>query len=281
VRKLALAIVLVLVLVGGALGGMAVATATNGSPTLSAVGNSAPGLVSITGLHWTPGVPVNLYMDYIDVAHHVAVATPNSVGRFVQSFVVGPTTLGGHTIFGVQNGGAPVPALFTITSTQQLDDRTWDAWQNIGTEVGNIESKLDNTTYGLQQTEKEVSDIEGNMTMFYATRGDRYVDTTTGVSYLYTDYDWQTRHVNLTVVVCPNGGTGNASVYARIGPPGGGAILCRMPPIATVTYPSSLETISLYQFDTSHWELWMDAGSTGTDFDWEATTITGANQEPY
>ena len=80
-RKLALAIVLVLVLVGSTVGGLAVATSSPAVPTLNVYGNSAPGMVSIKGDGWTPGVPVDLWLDTQDDVHHVAVATPSSKGN--------------------------------------------------------------------------------------------------------------------------------------------------------------------------------------------------------
>jgi hypothetical protein len=142
VRKLALAIVLVLVMIGGAVGGLAAVNGAPASPTLNASGNSAPGPVIISGQGWTPGVQVNLYMDVRnDSAHYVAVATPNSKGKFSTTFTVGPTTLGNHEIIGIQNS-TEVDAWFTLTSTQQVDNRTWDVLQGINDNVTALETKV-------------------------------------------------------------------------------------------------------------------------------------------
>jgi N-acetylneuraminic acid mutarotase len=152
VRKLALAIVLVLVLVGGSVGGWAVANVGAATPSLTAYGSTAPGFVCIRGSDWTRGVPVDLWMDMKDDAHHVAVATPSSRGIFQTCFMVGPTTLGGHTIIGKQGTNPDVVTPFKITSTQQVDDRITDAWQS-------IEDKLDDPATGLGEIKAEVNTI--------------------------------------------------------------------------------------------------------------------------
>lgn len=276
-RKLALAIALVLILVGGAVGGMAVATSAGTGPTLGVNGDSAPGFVVITGKNWTPAVQVELYMDYIDVAHHVAVATPNSAGKFVRIFVVGPTTLGGHTIFGFQNLGAPVPALFTLTSTQQPDDRSFDVLNAI---KGDVESN----TYGLAEIKDEVSDIEAcvdeiedavlDMAVFSSASGYRHW-ISTGEETITTSYA-EIRHVSLTFGV----DLGNDGDWVKVE-------FCFSSPEPDVW--GTLDTIGgtglwggnangvyTYEFDTDAWRIVGHVGSPNLNCAWTVTTIQRA-----
>jgi N-acetylneuraminic acid mutarotase len=97
-------------------------------------------------------------MDTQDEAHHVAVATPNSYGRFVKSFLVGPTTLGVHEIIGVQNS-TEVHRSFMITSTQQVDDRTWGGLEDISEELASIEAIVDELESRLTAVRAEYLDL--------------------------------------------------------------------------------------------------------------------------
>ena len=124
-KKIALVIAVVLVLIGSVVGG--VVAANGATPTLTLTGgSSAPSRVTISGKMWTPAVQVDLYMDMpLDEAHRVAFAMPDSRGSFLTSFALGPTNIGVHKIIGQQNGGTPVEVekTFSVTRTQQLDDR--------------------------------------------------------------------------------------------------------------------------------------------------------------
>ena len=230
-RKLALAIVLVLVLVGGAVGGLAVATSANGGPTLKANGSSAPGTVFVSGSYWTPGVPVSLFMDKTDEAHYVAVATPNSVGRFVTSFVVGPTILGGHTIIGIQ-GATEIHAPFTLTSTSQVDDRTVNTLNGIGTVV--------------DKTEGEVSDIHNvvaHVTIFDSES--EYHEYTSDGSVVF--HFGQTCHVSLTTATDLDGND-SVDVSVQLGDPNAYWLLGR------IVAPSNQEAHT-FQFDAMVWKI--------------------------
>ena len=260
-RKLALAIVLVLVLVGSVVGG--VVAANGASPTLSVSGgSSAPSRVSISGKSWTPAVQVNLYMDTTaDEAHHVAFATPDSRGSFLASFALGPAELGPHEIIGVQNG-TEVHAAFTITNTQQLDDRTMAVLQNIedididiSGEVDKIEAKLDNmvqTEAGCLLLECKGSEEEEEF-----------------------EYD-QIRHVSLTLnVECGDDGDW---VKVEIMTPLGWATLdCFGDGLLGIGWIGQ-NGLHIYQFDTFHWRIILHVGESSKtagilDCSWAVTTI--------
>ena len=68
-RKLALAIVLIVILVGSGLGAMSLTSAAPVGPTLKANGSSAPGTVFVSGSYWALGAPVDIYMDPVNDPH--------------------------------------------------------------------------------------------------------------------------------------------------------------------------------------------------------------------
>jgi hypothetical protein len=266
VRKLALAIVLVLVLVGGVVGGMVVATVGAATPSMNVYGNSAPGSILIIGSHWTLGVPVDLWMDTKDDAHHVAVATPNTVGGFSAIFLVGPTILGPHTIIGKQGANPDVVAPFTLTSTQQVDDRTWGVLNGIDTEVDNIENKLDNGDYGLDQIDNEVegvrntlNNIQDDMAIFRSDSG--HANRTTSDSKEF-DYGPIMKHVSLTIMTTNMNDGDIVGVFVGFGSaPTWGQLV----PIVT-------NGVIALEFDAKIWKIQVTVGSAPVTVDYNVTT---------
>ncbi len=279
-RKTALAIVLILVLVGSVVGGVAVAGGASDPTLLVNGGSSAPSRVSISGKNWAPGVPVDLYMDTTDVdeAHHVAVATPDSRGSFLVSFAMGPTTLGDHKIIGVQNS-TQVEASFRVTNTQQLDDRTWDVLQDINEEVGNIEGKLDDPAFGLAEIKSEVSDIEADVDLLkvavnhvaIVNSDSDYRHWTSGEDVILIRYP-QIRHVSLTLWV--NGGNDgdlvmvdvyfpSAGTWVTLDRIGGGPVAWALP---------GANGVHTYEFDTDAWDIGSHVGDSPLNCAWNVTT---------
>ena len=203
-RKLALAIVLIVILVGSGLAGMSLTSAAPGGETLKANGSSAPGTVFVSGSYWALGAPVDIYMDPVndppdssDVAHHVAVAWPSGSKRnFSTSFVVGPTALGEHKIIAIQ-GLVEQTAYFTICSTQPVDDRV-------------LEEIVSDPANGLVEIKAEVSNIEDalcHVAIINTYCGSVTWPPITGHPPLPPVVDWhkcfwfcQTRHVSLTLL---------------------------------------------------------------------------------
>ena len=237
-KKLALAIALVLVLIGSVLGGM---VAANGAtPTLTLTGgSSAPSRVTISGKSWTPAVQVDLYMDTTaDDAHYVAFATPDARGSFLASFALGPAILGLHEIIGIQNG-TEVHVRFTITNTQQVDDRVGDVLDSIDTEVGNIEGKLD----------QGVAIIE-------SYTGSVIMEPDEGQGWNF----YEIRHVSLTIFVFGTINGGSASVQVRF------------PYMGTQIFTTiTSDGMTTYEFDTSYLRI-MGAGAPFR-CSWNMTTI--------
>jgi hypothetical protein len=251
VRKLALAIVLVLVLVGGAVGGMAVATASNGGPTLNVSGNTAPGLVIIRGQHWTPastGGPVDLWMDVQDNAHHVALGTPNSYGQFTMSFVVGPTTLGGHAIIAVQGANHAAMA-FVITSTSQVDDRTWSL----------------------------LNEIDGNfdgVTIMDTFRGSLARGPTGNVIADSWNWNGHVKHVSLTIQVENANDDDWVKIWVNTPSAASPGVLANITAADVATC-----TVKSYEFDTNGWYIQVHQGNAPPPplvVSWFVTTIEPA-----
>jgi hypothetical protein len=236
-------------------------------------------------------------MDTKDDAHHVAVAKPNSLGDFTTSFVVGPTNLGSHNIVGKQGANDVVSPPFTLTSTQQVDDRSWDAWQVIAAEVGNIEGKLDNPATGLAEIKTEVSDIQtkvndpatglaeimtevsiiqtavndietdmANVPAVYSGSDSRNWTSGSGETVPY-DYGTVVKHVSLTIRT-HDISSGNSNVHININFASAGTV-----ELDTIEHSG----IHTFEFDTKYWELKQDRVS-GDNFSvqWNWTTIAPA-----
>ncbi|MCX5991627.1 MAG: hypothetical protein NTZ04_04795 [Chloroflexi bacterium] len=250
-RKLSLAIVLILMLVGSAVGGMAVATSAPAGPTLKANGSSAPGTIFVSGSYWALGAQVDIWMDVQDAAHYVVVVSPSgSKGNFSTSFVVGPTALGEHWIIAVQAGDPEktVKASFFIKSTQPLDDRTAGIMEEI------------------------VKDPEIGLAMFDSAYG-RECWTQSGTYGIETTYDG-IRHVSLTICVAELSGLLNRdSVKVEIH--------LYSPVTAQPAIPSGwceLDTIysngmKVYEFDSDGWRITGNVKHPNVLCTYNATTI--------
>jgi hypothetical protein len=159
-KKIALIVVLIAVLVAAGLGTMAAVAQT---PALSVKVDSTLTFLRATGSKWTPAQLVSLYWDVEDNAHLVAIAQPYKNGAIAATVPLDGTTPGYHEIIGVQ-GGTTVAKQFWLPAAEPLDDRTWEVLQGIDTGAANIEAKLDDPATGLVEIKREVANIEANLT---------------------------------------------------------------------------------------------------------------------
>ena len=160
-KKLILAMVLIGVLVGSILGGLALAApgaTLSVDPGIGDVGTQ----VKVTGKDWTSGVLVNIYWDVEDDVHLLATKMSSDKGRFNMLFNIGATSLGVHDIIAVQ-GTTRVSDTFTLEITQPVDERTWGVLDDLSSEIAAIEGKLDNPTFGLAEIKAEVANIESQL----------------------------------------------------------------------------------------------------------------------
>ena len=272
-KRVTLVIGMVIIMVGLVMGGMTL-HANASTPTLNITINpgSAPGVLPLRN-NWTSPGPVALYMDNVDAANQVANATVASNGAFISSVMIGSTTLGTHNMIAVQ-GGTHVPVPFTITSKPPTDPVMSD-----------IQSQVDNSTYGLQETKSEITDIQNKVN-----------DPTSGLSEIKTEVaNIQSQLSSVPVF----GSTSGSHTFNPITP---STVPFSYP---TITHVSLTMEVNLhagdflgvnvgtglyalspeitasgaysYQFDATSWYIWADFGLYDTTtINWDITTIAAA-----
>jgi hypothetical protein len=232
------------------------------SPSIT-VSNQGSGFFNVVGKNFAAG-PVDLFVDTIDDAHHVTVATPNTTGLFYVSFPLATTFFGMHQMIAVQAPSTTVTVAFNVPSVPPVDDRIYSILQSTDEETTNIEQKLDGTRQSvitdiddnldivknriINRVAKVVSDVQNQNLTTNGTRNNYWGET-------YTDV----MHVSVTILTKNMNDGDQVTLNVFFG--GNSA------PLAVIT----TNGISVYQFDAKHWNLDVNVGSAPLGIAWQYT----------
>jgi hypothetical protein len=248
-RKAALIIGMVIVLVGSVMGGMALHT-NAATPTLkvTSFNGVAPGTMTVAGQNWPLGIAVSLYVDAADVEHELARVTPNANGSFIKSFPLGSIDLGDHFALAFQLPATGTAAPFTVTARQLIDEMTSNM----------LSDMVVNSTYGLQEIKSEVSKAPA----FDTDHGSITVDM--GSDFKQFSYETIT-HVSLTIAGTGIQGTPGDKILVtvRVGTN-----------LALNTLAEIIDNnVHTYQFDTKYFQIYVWDGDGYSNAAWDITTL--------
>ena len=238
-KKIILAIALIIVLLSASIGAMlvhAVGTISSG-PSLTATVTTSG--LNVVGRSWGLGIPVGLYIDSQDNVHQVANVMPAGlgslrgtpsamswmlwcIGSFQVTIPLNGISVGPHTLIGVQNvttlsAGAQATPLqvtvpFTISLTPPVDDRLLGVLTDpatglaeIKSEIIDIQNTVDSQTSGVAATNSVVGNIQ-SVSLDNVARVDTDSESQCwnkeDNQTVITTYEDGVRHVNLTIRAC-------------------------------------------------------------------------------
>ena len=140
-KKIALTIALLAVVIGGLVGGMVVAAPAGPTITVSP-GKVVPGdTLTVKGSGWSPDDMVYVYMDEVDLTHQLVFSQTQPNGKFEASFIMAATTMGLHEVVAVQ-GAKQVSYTVVLTATTPIDERIATMLADLQSQIATLKGRL-------------------------------------------------------------------------------------------------------------------------------------------